>query len=131
MRGEPVLWPSLMLLAGALACVGSNPVPGADAAAQAREAAKAPTLTPERSGTTKRLQAISPVNPQVAWASGIGGAHAPTIDGGATPRTGGGPRPGTPGFRDVARNGAPTALLLPPRPGDQAPPFKTPDGGDP
>ena len=32
-----------------------------------------PTLEPQNSGSTQRLQAISPVNENVAWASGVGG----------------------------------------------------------
>ena len=43
-----------------------------------------PTLTPQVSGTTNRLQAVSPVNDQVVWASGTGGTYARTTDGGAT-----------------------------------------------
>ena len=81
---KPVLWPSLMLFAGALACGGANAAPGARPAAEARDATTGPTLVPQRSGTTNRLQAISPVSPQVAWASGTGGTYAVTIDGGAT-----------------------------------------------
>ncbi len=42
-----------------------------------------PTLTPQNSGTTNRLQAISPVNDRVVWASGINGTFARTTDGGA------------------------------------------------
>ena len=46
--------------------------------------ATTPKLTPQSSGTTQRLQAISPVNNRVAWASGTGGTFAVTTDGGAT-----------------------------------------------
>src|SRR4051794_41443122 len=101
MSREPVLWPSLMLLVGALACGGANLVPGADASAEAREGVKGPTLMPERSGTTNRLQAISPVSPQVAWASGIGGTYAVTLDGRAPLRTGEETRWATLGKRDA------------------------------
>src|SRR6266850_1260270 len=41
-----------------------------------REQPSAPTTTPQQSGTTNRLQAISPVNDRVAWASGVGGTYA-------------------------------------------------------
>jgi photosystem II stability/assembly factor-like uncharacterized protein len=129
MSREPVLWPSLMLLVGALACGGANLVPGADASAEAREGVKGPTLTPERSGTTNRLQAISPVSPQVAWASGIGGTYAVTIDGGATWRTGVVPGADTLEFRDVEGVDARTAFLLSAGPGDQSRIYKTSDGG--
>src|SRR5438034_1181078 len=54
----------------------------------ASSAASAPTLTPQQSGTTNRLQAISPVSPRVAWASGVGGTYVVTTDGGATWRAG-------------------------------------------
>src|SRR5213082_3678789 len=42
-----------------------------------------PTLTPQQSGTVNRLQAVSPVNAKVVWASGVGGTFALTTDGGA------------------------------------------------
>ena len=50
--------------------------------------AAAPTLTPQRSGTTNRLQAVSPVSARVVWASGVGGTFTVTTDGGATWRAG-------------------------------------------
>ena len=96
---KPVLWPGIVLLAGALACAGAGP--GAEPATGARDATKGPILTPQRSGATNRLQAISPVSPQVAWASGTGGTYAVTIDGGATWRTGVVPGADTLEFRDV------------------------------
>ena len=43
-----------------------------------------PTLTPQDSGTTSGLIAVSPVNPQVVWASGRGGTFTVTTDGGQT-----------------------------------------------
>src|ERR1700739_4947467 len=45
---------------------------------------RAPTLTVQQSGTTNRLQAISPVNSRVVWASGLGGTYTVTTDGGKT-----------------------------------------------
>ena len=53
-----------------------------------------PTLTPQQSGTTNRLQAVSPVNRHVVWASGVGGTYAVTTHGGATWRAGVGPGAG-------------------------------------
>src|SRR5438445_12720837 len=50
----------------------------------ASSAASAPTLTLQQSGTANRLQAISPVSPRVAWASGEGGAYVVTTDRGGT-----------------------------------------------
>src|SRR5438034_9361350 len=47
----------------------------------ASSAASGPTLTPQQSGTTDRLQPISPVSPRVAWASGVGGTYVVTTDG--------------------------------------------------
>ena len=92
-------------------------------------ATNGPTLTPQRSGTTNRLQAISPVSPQVAWASGTGGTYAVTIDGGATWRTGVVPGADTLEFRDVEAINAREAYLLSAGPGDQSRIYKTTDGG--
>ena len=41
-----------------------------------------PKLTPQTSGTTQGLIAVSPVNPRVVWASGRGGTFVVTTDGG-------------------------------------------------
>jgi photosystem II stability/assembly factor-like uncharacterized protein len=41
-----------------------------------------PKLTPQKSGTTQGLIAVSPVNPRVVWASGRGGTFVVTTDGG-------------------------------------------------
>jgi len=43
-----------------------------------------PTLTPQTSGTTQLLIAVSPVNSQVVWAAGTGGTYVVTTDGGET-----------------------------------------------
>src|ERR1700748_960561 len=43
-----------------------------------------PTLTPQDSGTTNGLIAVSPVNPRVVWASGRAGTFTVTTDGGET-----------------------------------------------
>jgi len=118
-----------VLFAGALACGGANAAPGANPAAEARDATKGPTLASQRSGTTNRLQAISPVSPQVAWASGTGGTYAMTIDGGATWRTGVVPDADTLEFRDVEGIDARVAYLLSAGPGDQSRIYKTTDGG--
>ena len=45
---------------------------------------QSPMLTPQTSGTTNRLQAISPVSTEVVWASGVGGTYVKTTNGGAT-----------------------------------------------
>ena len=41
-----------------------------------------PKLRPQKSGTTQRLIAVSPVNSRVVWAAGAGGTYAVTTDGG-------------------------------------------------
>ncbi|HEY4962811.1 MAG TPA: hypothetical protein VII29_18295, partial [Terriglobales bacterium] len=43
-----------------------------------------PTLTPQQSGTTQLLIAVSPVNSQIVWAAGTGGTYVVTTDGGST-----------------------------------------------
>lgn len=43
-----------------------------------------PTLTPQNSGTTQGLIAVSPVNSRVVWASGRGGTFLLTTNGGKT-----------------------------------------------
>ena len=62
---------------------------------------KQPTLTPQNSGTTNGLIAVSPVNPNVVWASGRNGTFVVTTDGGATWRAGVVPGAETLQFRDV------------------------------
>ena len=47
-----------------------------------------PSIVPQNSGTTVRLQAVSAVNDRVAWASGTGGTYTRTVDGGTTWRAG-------------------------------------------
>ncbi len=43
-----------------------------------------PKLTPQSSGTTQGLIAVSPVNERVVWASGRGGTFVKTTNGGKT-----------------------------------------------
>ena len=43
-----------------------------------------PTLTPQNSGTTQLLIAVSPVDSRVVWAAGTGGTYVVTTDGGNT-----------------------------------------------
>jgi photosystem II stability/assembly factor-like uncharacterized protein len=49
--------------------------------AQAHEVHQ-PELTPQKSGTTQLLIAVSPVNSRVVWAAGTGGTYVVTTDGG-------------------------------------------------
>src|SRR5580700_11740526 len=62
---------------------------------------RSPKLTPQQSGTTQLLIAVSPVNSQVVWAAGTGGTYVVTTDGGSTWKSG--VVPGAEGleFRDV------------------------------
>jgi photosystem II stability/assembly factor-like uncharacterized protein len=89
----------------------------------------APTLTPQNSGTTQRLQAVSPVNDQVVWASGTGGTYARTTDGGATWESHVVPGASALEFRDVQGVSADVAYLMAAGPGDASRIYKTIDGG--
>jgi photosystem II stability/assembly factor-like uncharacterized protein len=118
--------------AATLACSDSdtaNPpsAPSLDAAASAAS----PTLTPQSSGTTQRLQAISPVSDRIAWASGAGGTFTVTTDGGAHWHAGVVPGASDLEFRDVQGVSADVAYLMS-VPGNDGTPsriYKTTDGG--
>jgi photosystem II stability/assembly factor-like uncharacterized protein len=73
---------------------------------------KQPTLTPQNSGTTNGLIAISPVNPQVVWASGRFGTFTVTTDGGQTWHAGVVPGAEDLQFRDVQGFSAKVAYLM-------------------
>lgn len=88
-----------------------------------------PTLTPQDSGTTNRLQAVSPVNDLVVWASGVGGTFTRTTDGGETWEAGVVPGAETLEFRDVEGVSADVAYLLAAGPGGASRIYKTEDGG--
>jgi photosystem II stability/assembly factor-like uncharacterized protein len=60
-----------------------------------------PKLTPQNSGTTQLLIAVSPVNSSVVWAAGTGGTYVVTTDGGNTWKSGVVPGAETLQFRDV------------------------------
>jgi photosystem II stability/assembly factor-like uncharacterized protein len=60
-----------------------------------------PTLTPQTSGTTQLLIAVSPVNSQIVWAAGTGGTYVVTTDGGNHWRAGVVPGTENLQFRDV------------------------------
>ena len=70
-----------------------------------------PTLTPQDSGTVNGLIAVSPVNPQVVWASGRLGTFTVTTDGGQTWQAGVVPGAETLQFRDVQGVSAKVAYL--------------------
>jgi len=71
-----------------------------------------PTLTPQNSGTTNGLIAVSPVNSQVVWASGRAGTFTVTTDGGNTWKAGVVPGAELLQFRDVQGVSAKIAYLM-------------------
>ena len=88
-----------------------------------------PTLTPQVSGTLNRLQAVSPVNSKVVWASGVGGTYTLTTDGGETWTAGVVPGAETLQFRDVEGVSDKVAYLLAAGGGTDSRIYKTEDGG--
>ncbi len=60
-----------------------------------------PKLTPQKSGTTQLLIAVSPVNSRVVWAAGSAGTYVLTTDGGETWKAAVVPGAETLQFRDV------------------------------
>jgi photosystem II stability/assembly factor-like uncharacterized protein len=112
---------TLLLVVAAAGCSGAARSPEPSGAA--------PTLTPQRSGTTQRLQAISPVSERIAWASGVGGTWALTADGGETWRTGVVVGADSLEFRDVEGVSETVAYLLAAGPGDRSRIYRTDDAG--
>ena len=92
-------------------------------------AAPQPVLTPQSSGTTNRLQAISPVNARVVWASGVGGTWVKTTDGGQTWTVGTVTGAENLQFRDVQGVSERVAYLLSAGTGPDSRIYKTEDGG--
>lgn len=89
-----------------------------------------PTLTPQVSGTTNLLIAVSPVDQRVVWASGANGTFLVTTDGGNHWRSGVVAGAETLQFRDVQGVSARVAYLM--SIGDNPTDFriyKTTDGG--
>jgi photosystem II stability/assembly factor-like uncharacterized protein len=103
--------------------------PGVTATAAHQQDVRAPILTPQASGTTNRLQAVSPVDGHVVWASGVGGTYALTTDGGTTWRAGVVPGAETLQFRDVQGVSATTAYLMSSGNGTDSRIYKTVNGG--
>jgi photosystem II stability/assembly factor-like uncharacterized protein len=101
----------------------SHPAPNAEGLQ------RKPTLTRQHSGTTNRLQAISPVSSQVVWASGLGGTYALTTDGGKTWHAHVVPGAEALQFRDVDGVSAKVAYLLSAGVGTDSRIYKTEDGG--
>jgi photosystem II stability/assembly factor-like uncharacterized protein len=87
------------------------------------------TLTPQSSGTTARLQAVSVVNENVVWASGTGGTFVLTTNGGTTWLTARVAGADSLEFRDVQAIDSKVAYLLSSGPGPRSRIYKTTDGG--
>jgi photosystem II stability/assembly factor-like uncharacterized protein len=104
---------SLAFLLTGLCTAAAMGLAGATQSAATNQAAShPPTLTPQDSGTTQGLIAVSPVNKRVVWASGRGGTFAVTTDGGATWRSGVVPGAELLQFRDVEGVSERVAYLL-------------------
>ena len=115
-------------MATTLACSHTS-APNTTLRPRAARSAATPTLTPQQSGTTNRLQAISAVDDQVAWARGVGGTYAVTTDSGTTWRSCVVPGASILEFRDVEAQSDKVAYLLAAGPGEFSRIYKTRDGG--
>lgn len=109
---------TLPALLAALSCQGRE-----------HSATLTPTTTAQASGVTVRLQAVSAVDDQVVWVSGLNGTFARTMDGGRTWMANTVPGADSLQFRDVYAVDAHTAYLMSAGPGDQSRIYKTEDGG--
>src|SRR5205085_6237 len=113
-----------------LACTGSLEPSAIGIGTQAQAPATGqPTLTPQASGTSSRLQAVSAVNPSVVWASGLDGTFTRTTDGGNTWSSGVVPGAETLQFRDVEAVSDRIAYLMAAGNGADSRIYKTKDGG--
>lgn len=115
------LFPRCWLLALVLASCAPDPAPAPAAAPL--------ILTPQQSGTTALLQAVSPVSERVAWVSGHRGTYVRTTDGGATWTAGVVPGADSLEFRDVHAVDERTAYLLSAGNGELSRIYKTTDAG--
>jgi len=86
-------------------------------------------LTPQTSGTTALLQAVSVVSDQVVWVSGHEGTYARTVNGGTTWTVGKVPGADTLQFRDVEAFSATEAYLMSAGTGELSRIYYTTDGG--
>jgi len=122
---------TLLVAGAALSCADpSSPDPASSPSLESAATKNhSPTLRPQRSGTTNRLQAISPVNAEVVWASGVGGTFVRTTDGGRTWRSGVVKGAELLQFRDVHGVSAQEAYLLSAGVGEDSRIYKTVNGG--
>jgi photosystem II stability/assembly factor-like uncharacterized protein len=94
------------------------------------DALQGPTLTPQASGTTRRLDSVSVVNERVVWASGRNGTVVRTLDGGETWEVHVIPGAETLAFRDIEAFSKDVAFVLSNNGGPNARIYKTEDGGE-
>src|SRR4051794_5686074 len=130
-KGDSMFGRSSALLLTGLCTAAAIALVGATQSSATNQAAgHSPTLTPQASGTTQALIAVSPVNPRVVWASGRGGTFAVTTDGGEHWRSGVVPGAEALQFRDVEGFSKDVAYLMSigNNPGDFRI-YKTVDGG--
>jgi len=120
---------SLVGLAFLSVCGGSGPSSDAstDDGGAVREWTL--TLTPQISGTTALLQAVSPVDDEVVWVSGHEGSYARSLDGGANWTTAVMVGEEDLQFRDVEAFDAATAYLMSAGSGELSRIYRTDDGG--
>ncbi len=132
-RSVPVPWHLrgvVQYLLIALAATGCSSAGGPPAGRGAYASPDgAPMLAPQQSGTTNRLQAVSPVSDRIVWVSGVGGSYALTTDGGDTWRGGVVAGADSLEFRDVEGLSESMAYLLASGPGDRSRIYRTRDGG--
>lgn len=119
---------SLAIVALGSACGGGGEP--AEAGPGAGEPAPEFTLTPQESGTTALLQAVSPVSEDVVWVSGHEGTWARTMDGGRTWSTFVMAGEETLQFRDVEAFGPATVYLMSAGSGDLSRIYRTDDAGE-
>ena len=119
-----------LVAAAALACADPSSPTHESAPALESASAKGPVLEPQHSETTQRLQAVSPVNANVVWASGLGGTFALTTNGGKRWRARVVPGAELLQFRDVHGVSARIAYLLAAGVGSDSRIYKTVDGGE-
>lgn len=121
---------SLLAAFAATSCSGeATPAARPRAASGTARHSASPTTTPQQSGVTTRLQAVSPVDEEVVWVSGVAGTYAVTADGGRTWRAGTVPGAEKLQFRDVQGVSEEVAYLLSAGAGSSSRIYKTGDGG--